>query len=285
MSGLGNSTVFSTWRPMFWEPVRDTGERIMVGVVGEFEGQWFSRRTLDANLLFSMYGKKSSAAINLIDSTLDIFRDLMRKHGFENLSTPIMGITPGETRRTGARSLPDVYRQAALLYSSLVDLDSLDRGHETPSHEIEQKQESYIRHFSATVKSIVSASRPDVAKFVNKHARVAEDGKPVRFGFCSPKTVAHFSFINKINQSHSLKSTRFKMWEILSARAVGDFKEAALIAVRPTVEESIIGTGQANRINETTNEIYKEAKNFSIKVHMAKDTLESANLLIEMYDA
>lgn len=279
------SIVYSTWRPMFWEPVRDTGERIMVGVIGEYGGKWFARRTIDSDLMFEMYGKKSSAAINLIDKTLDVFKDLSIKHGLSNLSIPMMGIIPGEIRRTSAMSIVDVYRQASLLYSSLVDMESLERDSNLPAEVIDRKQENFSRHFSATVKSIVSATRPDVAKFVNKHAKVSEDGNPVRFGFCSPKTVAHFAFVNKINQRHSLKSTRFKMWEILSAKAVGKLEQAALITVRPTLEDAMLGSAQISKIKETSNEIYREAKNFSINVHMAKDSLESANILIDMFDA
>ncbi|EQD69238.1 hypothetical protein B1B_05430, partial [mine drainage metagenome] len=43
---IGEPAMRADWKPLFWEPVEGTGERLMAGVLLRLEGEWSTRRML-----------------------------------------------------------------------------------------------------------------------------------------------------------------------------------------------------------------------------------------------
>ena len=101
------------WKPIFWEPVEGTGERLMAGVVLWFNGEWAAQRMLRDDVLESLYGKAAANPRRLIDEALNLCLSVVRaagNRGLEALSTPIMGLHPGNLRSTDALSVGDAMR-------------------------------------------------------------------------------------------------------------------------------------------------------------------------------
>ena len=62
------------WRPLYWEPVDGTGERLMVGVLHAYNGQVGAVRILRDDVLDALYGHAADGARNLIDKSLELYR-------------------------------------------------------------------------------------------------------------------------------------------------------------------------------------------------------------------
>jgi hypothetical protein len=87
----------ATWKSFYWEPVEGTGERLMAGIVLQFDGQWGAHRMLRNDVLESLYGKASADPRKLIDEALQFCLAVAVAAGEEGLAslTPIMGLHPG----------------------------------------------------------------------------------------------------------------------------------------------------------------------------------------------
>lgn len=279
-----NNRVFCKWRPVFWEPVRNTGERLMAGVIGEHDGQWFFKRTLDDEILFNLYGSKSDSAKSLIEVTLSEYENLCRKYGIEEIKFSLSGLTPGPLRETKSNSPVDIAKQAALLYSSLTNFDALDKD-KVFGEQSSRKYDNYSRHFSVHVKKIIKTLRPDISQYVNRHANIAPEGKPIKFGFYSNNLIAHFSFLSRSSQNQSQKNTRIKMWEIMCAHSLTNIGKTALVTVNVAQDAALLGRNQSIQLIQTLSEIQIEAKNAGIEVYSVSDPLEGARKLIELHEA
>ena len=76
------------WRPLFWEPVADTGERIMVGVVHAYGGHGAAARLIRDDVLDCLYGKASSGVRNLLDTGLEMFAEMAKAGPLDAIEHP-----------------------------------------------------------------------------------------------------------------------------------------------------------------------------------------------------
>ena len=119
------------WRPVFWEPVEGTGERLMAGLIYYFNEQWNARRIIRDDILNSFYGKSGSAQ-NMIDYGLKIFLSTLDNSNYldtkalENIKTSVLGLYLGKQRKTSAKTETELLRTSALMYSSLANMDSFE---------------------------------------------------------------------------------------------------------------------------------------------------------------
>ncbi|MEN9493656.1 MAG: hypothetical protein RJA63_4105, partial [Pseudomonadota bacterium] len=115
------------WRPLFWEPVSGTGERIMVGVIYRHSAGWQTARILRDDVLVALYGKAAAGARTLIDSAMSVYLAAAQaSDSLENLGVSMWGLHGGDLRATAAESAAELLRIAAMQYSSLANLDTLD---------------------------------------------------------------------------------------------------------------------------------------------------------------
>ena len=101
-------TTTSQWRPLFWEPVAGTGERLMVGLVYQYSNQWKTSRILRDDVLSSLYGSSSAGARKLIDFGLTMFQaSAAAEESLEQLGITLAGLHAGDLRyRADGRRLP-----------------------------------------------------------------------------------------------------------------------------------------------------------------------------------
>jgi len=268
-----------SWRPLFWEPVSGTGERLMAGAVYLYDGRYEAIRIIRDDVLDSLYGKQSAGAKRLIEHGLTIFREAaVAGNSLDSLDVPIAGLVPGEVRMTAARSLPELLRTIALLHSSLANLDKLEELEEADA----PLQEDVNRRFSTEVRDLVIADRPDLQQFFGREAKLVDGGQNVRFGFCSPRLVAHFNVLHAIRMSASLRDARARLFELQQVRSLIRLPRAALIGAVNREDDATLSAKQRNGLREARQEIAQEAQAAGMEYHAVTTAQDGANRVLEL---
>lgn len=270
----------ATWIPIFWEPVYGTGERLMVGVVAEFQNEFIQQKIIRDDVIDALYGKQSANPKKLIDEALKISLEVIKSVGFDlarERSPDLLGLYLGGKRVTVANSVNDLMRQAALLHSSLANLDSFDDLEEQDA----PAQEDTNRRFFTEVKELVMERRPDLVKNFNKSGQLTENGQLVKFGYLSSRTVLHFSVINASRQSSGVRDARARLWELSNARQYGHIHSAALITGVPREDDPTLGPKQKSSLNANIREIEREADGREMRFLPVNNSLEGALKVIE----
>lgn len=251
----------------------------MAGVVGNWQGQIFTKRLIRDDVLESLYGKSSAAPINLINTALSIYQTILESVPDLAQLDRVMGMVPGAVRQTEAESISETYRQAALLYSSLSMLDKLD---DTEDADIFPSPEETGKRFSTEVKDLVLGRRVDWTNYFNRAANILENGEPVRFGFLSDRAILHFSVLHPVRQSASVRDARAKLWELARGRDYSGLPVAELIMAVPRDDEPTLGPKQLDSAKRNRDEIEREADSVEMKLTPVMSAQEAADRVIRI---
>ena len=269
------------WRPVFWEPVHGTGERLMVGVVHQFDGVISATRLLRDDVLDALYGVHGAAgARKLIDKSLEFCAIAARAGGIDAIGGVIMGLSAGDLRSTKESSLNSLLRTAALLYSSLSNIDKLDELEESDA----PSAEDVNRRFSTEVRESVIHIRPDLLPYFGKGGALIDGGQIVKFGFFSPKAVVHFGVLHPIRQAPSVRDARARLWELQRAMAISGVTTGALIAAVPRQDDATLGERQRTQAKANEQEIEREADACKIRLIPVHTAQQGAARLVEVVD-
>lgn len=282
MSALATLQQTHPWRALLWEPVDGTGERLMIGAVYRFDGIWGATRIIRDDVLDALYGTAAAGVRNLLDFGLSLFREAANAaDSLDGIGVPLAGLYPTDIRRTAAMSVGDLLRIAALMHSSLANLDKIDGMDEADLPLAEEVN----RRFGTDVRSLVLARRPELEGAFNRTGVLVHGGEPVKFGFSSTTTVAHFNVLSPIRPGPSLRDARARIFELQRCREITHLAKAALITAVPRDDDATLGDRQRIRLREVREEISSEAKAVDVRyfpVHTAADgadrllTLEAA---------
>lgn len=265
------------WRPLFWEPVSGSGERLMVGALYEFDGEFGTARIIRDDVLDSLYGKQSAGAKNVIEHGIAIFREAARASGsLEPLGISLMGLMPGDIRVTAARSLSELLRTIALLHSSLANLDKLEELEEADA----PLQEDINRRFSTEVKELTVREHPVLGQYFGRSAKLFDGGQDVRFGFCSPSVIAHFNVLHPIRLSASLRDVRARLFELQHGKALVQASTAALIGAVSRDDDATLSDRQRQSLREAKREIAYEAESAGAVYYPVHTAIEGSQRLI-----
>lgn len=268
------------WRPMFWEPVEGTGERLMAGVVVQMAGELVVRRVIRDDVLDSLYGADSSRPRVLLEEALGMCRRIVEAGGEAGLSlldTPMMGLHPGPARETDAIGIGDAIRQAVLLYSSLAQTDIADEEDDGTV-----QPEEVNRRFATEVRDAVLLQAPELARFFNRPASLHQGGSLVRFGFLSDTAVMHFSTVSAVRQSASVSYARAKLWELARAKEFANLRTAALVTAVPRADDPTLGSKQRSKLATNLREIEREADDGEIRFLPVDSIQRAAERVLEL---
>lgn len=265
------------WRPIYWEPVAGTGERIMVAVLHGFNRHFSARRVIRDTVLTELFGKYSTGVGRLIDHSLAIYTATANAGGtLDGLGVSIGGLHAGDLRETQAYTEQDIIRTACLLYSSMAQMDLVD---EEDDSDAPQQSESNKR-FGTEVKEAISVLRPTLETYFGRQASLSSGGRPVKFGFMSSTAIAHFTVLHPIRHSASIKDARARLWELKCASDLSGITNAVLIAAVPYENDATLGAAQRSKIKESREEIEREADNASLRWYGVHSAEEAAHKLI-----
>ncbi len=244
------------WRPIFWEPVAGTGERLMVGVIHAFGGAFGGQRTIRDDVLDGLFGKAAPGLRKLIDHGMSTYLTAAgAAQSLVPLGVSLGGLHPGPIRETEAHSPSDLLQIACLLYSSLSNLDRFDDAEESDA----PSQEDVNKRFSTEVRDEVVRLRPDLAGGFGRAGALIDGGQKVRFGFLSPKAALHFSVLHPVRQSASIRDARARLFELQRVRELSGISTTALIAAVPRDDDPTLGRAQRERLADNKREIEREA--------------------------
>lgn len=257
-----NHTDLCAWRPVFWEPVAGTGERMMAGVIFEYAGAWEAVRIIRDDVMAALYGAEASVgAIRLIEFGLRLFQDAAKaSNSLDRLGVPIAGLYPGEQMRTESTSRSELLRTAALLFSSLSNIDSFDAQQE----EDVPLAEEITKRFSTEIRELVVGRRPELDQYFGRHAVLFEGGDRVKFGFVSPKVASHFNVVTPIRPGPSLRDARARIFELQRCREISGIDFAVLISAVSRHDDPTLGDRQKKNIDSLNQEIRGEAESVGV---------------------
>lgn len=281
-SSMSNTASHWPWRPLYWEPVSGTGERIMVGVLHGYGNEYRAIRTIRNDVLDCLFGKSAAGLKRLIDHSLNIFQVAAQaSNSLEALSAPISGIHPGPMRATEASSAADLLHTACLLYSSLGNLDKLDEAEEADS----PQQEEVNRRFGSEVKQEVAKIRPDLMAGFGRGGELISGGMFVKFGYFSPVAVLHFTVLHPVKHSASMRDARARIFELQRAKAIAGINSAALIAAVPREDDATLGSKQREQLRANRIEIEREADAVNLRWFAVHTAMQGAERVIEIASA
>lgn len=273
------SALLTPWRPLYWEPVEGTGERIMVGVVHGYDRQWRSHQILRDDVLQCLYGKSAAGVKKLLAHAFEMYAAAAEaSDGLADLNFAMAGLVPGPLRETEASSLNDLLRTAALLYSSLAQIDAYDEADENDAPMTEEVN----RRFSTEVRDLVIAKDPALSGAFGRGGRLTEGGQIVKFGFFSPKAILHFSVLHPVRQPASVRDARAKLWELSRASEMSGIAKASLIVAVPREDDPHLGDKQRSKLRVNRHEIEREADDARIRLHAVRSAEEGAEKVLEI---
>ncbi len=268
------------WRPLFWEPVAGTGERLMIGAVYNFHGEWGASRVIRDDVIAALYGQvAANGAIRLLEFGLSLFLESAKAAGsLVDMSGQMSGIHAGELRATEASSKAELLRIASLLYSSLASLDRFDEVDDADS----PLSEEVTKRFSTELKDRVVRIRPDLQKYFGCSAILFPGGENVKFGFVSERGACHFNVVAPIRPGPSLRDARARLFELQRCKEITGLDTAVLISSVPSAEDPLIGDRQRASIINICNEIAGEAKAAQVGFIAVPDAAVGASKLISL---
>lgn len=266
------------WRPLYWEPVSGTGERLMIGLVHDFGGDVGVARIIRDDVLDALYGKAADGVRRLIDQSLQLYRAVAAASGVGSAGVNLMGLFAGDLRETEVKSVSELQHIAALLYSSLANMDKLDELDETDA----PQQEDVNRRFSTEVRSGVAAIRPDLLGNFGKGGRLVPGGQLVKFGYFSPKAVLHFTVLNAVRQAAGVRDARARLFELQRARDVAGISNAALIAAVPREDDPTLGPKQREQLKLNRAEIECEADAVNMRWFAVTEVPQAVSRVVDL---
>jgi len=271
-------SIDTTFRPLMWEPVSGTGERLMAGVIVEQGGEITTHRIIRDDILDALYGKATSSPSRLIDTALAMYLDIAKHSGVNGLKASIFGLSAGEVRHISANNLTEAVRISALMYSSLANMawiDELD-AEDSPS------QEDTNKRFFTEVRDLVLASNPLLANFFNRSAKLLNDGQNVKFGYLSDTAVLHFNVLSANRQPAGVRDSRARLWELARARDYGSIAKAALITATTSETDPTLSQKQVEALRANLNEINREADSEEILFYPVHSVNQGAEKVIAL---
>ncbi|HIE55347.1 MAG TPA: hypothetical protein EYP90_09245 [Chromatiaceae bacterium] len=270
------------WAPVFWEPVANTSECLMTGVIVNSGGRVTAHRILRDDVLQCLYGKAAEGARNLIDFSLEDLR-LKAEHGGMNAveGTVSGSLIAGNVHVTGQSSINDALRTAALMYSSMAAIDRFD---ELEAEDMPQPDE-VNRRFAMEVREYVVSQHPDLSQCFGRKTEILPAGAPVSFGFCSPTLAAHFGTLHPVHRSAGVRDARAKLWELHRLREYTDIPNACLIIGHPEKQDPTLSRQQQASLEANLAEIEREADSCDMRMFPVSSAEQGGEKILQYHHA
>jgi hypothetical protein len=252
----------------------------MVGLVHDFGGETSTARIIRDDVLDALYGKAADGVRKLLEQAFQMYLAAADASSVGDVGVSMMGLHAGELRETEVSSVTELLHVAALLYSSLANLDKMDELDEADA----PQQEDVNRRFSTEVRSGVIAIRPDLSANFGKGGRLVQGGQMVKFGYFSANAVLHFTVLNAVRQAAGVRDARARLFELQRARDVAGISNAALIAAVPRDDDPTLGPKQREQLKQNRAEIESEADAVNMRWFAVSAVPEAIDHVIAMAD-
>lgn len=268
----------ATWRPLYWEPIHASGERITFAILIKHANGVHIQSVLRPSAMRALYGKKSAGVRGFTELIADSLRaHLEARRSPNRWNPPISGMHFGAWREAVSDSLEGILDQAVHQVSSLSWEEVVPTlGKEKDS----SPQETGRKNLISQIKDVVIEKRIDLVPYFDREARLIDNGIPVRFGFLSDRIVAHFGLLRPSEIGRSYKDARGRLWELQKAKERAHFSAASLILQMPSKDDLFFDDKQLEASDAALYELRTEAADEDVLVMNVHTPTQAADALI-----
>lgn len=260
--------------PLFWEPVEGTGERLMAAALIKMADGVSSHLLLRDDVLDVMYGSAAAALKTMFESALQAYWQMAQAN--VPITAKLFGMHPGNTIHTDVSSRNEAVKVAALMFSSLANLDKIDE------EEAEPLPSEVSKRFMTSVRERVLQTAPQLERYFNRLSPLLDDSDEVRFGFISERVMIHFSVYSPARPGASLRDARAKLWELERGQAHTRIPTAGILIAVPHDDDPTLGSKQQTQLRASLSSLEREADKVNLLQWPARSIDEAASRVCQM---
>jgi hypothetical protein len=195
--------------PVYFEPMRGSGEWITVAGIVQNKNESLVKRLISPEIAQALYGtKQGNSFIALIDMALSQLTDI----DLNDVHFPIDGMKVGSVIDTYADNANHALQQVATLHASLCKLSALsalDDDDDNVLPNTDNSLDAWIKQIRNETLSIY----PKFGNCFNKKILIAK-GDEAKFDFVNDSTVINFGLIILSGLSKRVNNAKIKLWNL-----------------------------------------------------------------------
>ncbi len=125
-----NNNIIALWRPIYIEPIIDSGEKICVGICYNLNGDIFYKQTLRDELCDFVYLRQEKSMRNIVKYSCEYAVHLIRKEKLHDNSNEILpGIYVGAMNKSEGPSIENIHARVShkLSFFNNIDINKADQ--------------------------------------------------------------------------------------------------------------------------------------------------------------
>lgn len=256
------------WRPIYFEPIVNSGERITILIVVKSENNFNYYEALHDNVIDNLYGNQSLHLKNLIK----MVKNHLEKN-FGNLDNCIEGVYPGEWHKSSSKDIKGVARQGLHKSASLGSLaiEELFTFSESSENDVIEQ------NWTNKIKDEFLKSNPSYEKAFNYSVQISKNVK-IRCGFHSARYSAKFN-VCTAKTIHRIKTSLMDL-KILEENKLANRLD--LILYLPPVDDLIVTSKMRDKMDENIYQLKKQCKDSIIDIYPCATEKDGAVRLSDM---
>lgn len=259
------------WAPIYYQPIRGSGERLVVGVLAVSEEAAHLEFVNAFERLECLYGQDFNAIKYALELARTHFQSELDRNFQRVLSsdTPLTGVSIGDVRRGEGRTIADIAINWLSQTSSLYKKDFLavmtDRYVEAPVAHASHREPSSHRDLGHLVYELVTRERQGLETCFAKGLRGTPKKKShdVRIDFAGSRMVANFGLLKPKFTGHSSNAIKRKLWDLAIERdqekRTFSRRVHELLVQVPTKDDPELDESGRDRVNEALEALEKQA--------------------------
>lgn len=218
-SSLLNSLSFPTLptecylsAPIYFEPMRGSGEWLTVAGIVKGNNESLVERLISPEVAEALYGKQARNFIALIDMALHKISQQLTDTDLSNIYFPMDGIKLGKICNTYADNARHALTQVATLHASLCKLSALSALDEDDNNAL-PSADNTLNAWIAKIKNETLITHPQLANCFNVTIAIAR-GDKTKFNFVHDGTVINFGLITPLHLLEKVNNAKIKLWNL-----------------------------------------------------------------------
>ena len=273
----------ATWRPIYYEPIVSSGERITiaVGLLGA-DGVTKVVPVLREGILDCLYGDKAPNVQSFIDWAVDSLNEhLEKQRTFEGWRPPFEGIIPGILREAIGDDIENIVRQGIMTCASLSELP-VENGLE----EIDIEESPQSRSWSLGIRNLVAASNASLVEFFDVKTQLTTSKRKTQFNFLHKKYTSNFTVINAAVSSNDVDKAKAKLFDLENHKKGNQHNPIELsdnyeLIIRVPLESEIqLTKNRKESINDTLYMLHEFANRENISIFEAHSQQQVARQIL-----
>lgn len=182
----------ATWAPIYFEPLQDSGERVVVAVAcTDLAGNAGARLTVSERAIKCLFGKGYEPIMGVVSIIYESIAAHMEIGApLDTWRPPTVNCKLGPIRIGYSESVSAMLDDAARLTASLARTEG-ERVESSGDFDLAFPLDNFVRQ----VRASINLSTPTLAGYFNKSVRIRADAEPTDIGYLGAYVAANFDVI------------------------------------------------------------------------------------------